>query len=90
MIELEDQKLTDQRSRLTAMKRETRMKELRSLEEARQRYLDQQQRIRENEIRKMDREIQRKVRIRWLEVENHTVYILDTYMQLNHDYLNNL
>ena len=62
MLVLEDQKLGDQRARLAAMKRETKMKELKVLDEARQRYLEQQQKIRENEILKMDKEIQRKVR----------------------------
>lgn len=62
MLVLEDQKLADQRARLAAMKRETKMKELKVLDEARQRYLEQQQKIRENEILKMDKEIQRKVR----------------------------
>ena len=61
MIELEDQKLSDQRSRLAAMKRETRMKELKALDDTRKRYLEQQQNIREAEIKKMDKEIQRKV-----------------------------
>ena len=61
MIELEDQKLSDQRVRLAALKRETKMKELRTLDEARERYLEQQQRIRGNEIKKMDKEIEKKV-----------------------------
>lgn len=61
MLELEEQKLADQRSRLAAMKREARIKELRALDDARQRYLEQQQTTREAEINKMDQEIQRKV-----------------------------
>ncbi len=64
MVELEDQKLSDQRIRLAALKRETKMKELRTLDEARHRYLEQQRKIRENEIQKMDKDIQRKVRHR--------------------------
>lgn len=61
MIALEDQKLSDQRARLAAMKREAKIKEVKALDEARERYLEQQQMIRQNEIRKMDEEIQRKV-----------------------------
>lgn len=61
MLELEDQKLTDQRARLAAMKRDAKLKELRSLDDARQRYLEQQQTLRELEIQKMDKEIERKV-----------------------------
>lgn len=60
MLELEEQKLSDQRARLAAMKREARIKELKSLDEARRRYLEQQQGLREKEISKMDKEIERK------------------------------
>lgn len=62
MLELEEEKLSDQRARLAAMKREAKLKELKSLDDARQRYLEQQQRLRELEIEKMDKEIEKKVK----------------------------
>ena len=61
LVQQEDQKLADQRARLAAMKRETKIKELKTLDDARRRYLLQQQAVKETEIRKMDQEIQRKV-----------------------------
>lgn len=61
MLELEEEKLSDQRARLGAMKREAKLKELRSLDDARQRYLVQQQTLKELEIAKMDKEIEKKV-----------------------------
>jgi hypothetical protein len=64
MLELEEQKLFDQRKRLKAMKREARLMELKSLDEARRRYLVQQNSVREAEILRMDREIEKKVPFR--------------------------
>lgn len=62
MLELEEEKLSDQRARLAAMKREAKLKELKSLDDARQKYLKQQQTLRELEIEKMDKEIEKKVK----------------------------
>ena len=62
MLELEEEKLSDQRARLAAMKREAKLKELKSLDDARQKYLQQQQTLRELEIEKMDKEIEKKVK----------------------------
>ncbi|XP_019849062.1 PREDICTED: TBC1 domain family member 31-like [Amphimedon queenslandica] len=64
MLELEEEKLSDQRARLAAMKREAKLKELKSLDDARQKYLQQQQTLRELEIEKMDKEIEKKVLLR--------------------------
>ena len=49
-------------SRLQAMKREANLHELKALDEARKRYLQHQHAVKELELKKMDREIQKKVR----------------------------
>ena len=48
--------------RLQAMKREANLHELKALDEARKHYLQHQHAVKELELRKMDREIQKKVR----------------------------
>ncbi|XP_066290828.1 TBC1 domain family member 31-like isoform X3 [Branchiostoma lanceolatum] len=65
----EEQKLTDQRVRLAAMRRELRVKELQLLDAARRRFMEHQHRQKETELKRMDDEIERKVRLR--EQETH-------------------
>lgn len=48
--------------RLQAMKREANLHELKALDEARKHYLQHQHAVKELELKKMDREIQKKVR----------------------------
>ncbi|KAL5467429.1 hypothetical protein EMCRGX_G031650 [Ephydatia muelleri] len=61
LLELEEQKLSDQRARLQAMRRELRVKELKVLDAARQRFLEHQQSTKEAEVRRLDDEIRKKV-----------------------------
>ncbi|XP_035678691.1 TBC1 domain family member 31-like [Branchiostoma floridae] len=65
----EEQKLTDQRVRLAAMRRELRVKELQLLDAARRRFMEHQHRQKETELKRLDDEIERKVRLR--EQETH-------------------
>ncbi|XP_078688352.1 TBC1 domain family member 31-like [Branchiostoma floridae x Branchiostoma belcheri] len=65
----EEQKLTAQRVRLAAMRRELRVKELQLLDAARRRFMEHQQRQKETELKRLDDEIERKVRLR--EQETH-------------------
>ena len=53
-------------SRLRAMKREANLHELKALDEARKHYLQHQHAVKELELKKMDREIEKKVRNRTL------------------------
>ncbi|KAI8519950.1 hypothetical protein Bbelb_032070 [Branchiostoma belcheri] len=57
----EEQKLTAQRVRLAAMRRELRVKELQLLDAARRRFMEHQQRQKETELKRLDDEIERKV-----------------------------
>lgn len=61
IMEQEERKLTDQRTRLQALKRELKVKELHTLDAARRRFLEQQQVSRETELKRMDANIQKKV-----------------------------
>ena len=47
--------------RLQAMKRELRVKELKMLDEARQRFMHHHQQVKEAELKRLDDEIKRKV-----------------------------
>ncbi|XP_028673462.2 TBC1 domain family member 31 [Erpetoichthys calabaricus] len=66
----EEQKLMDQRSRLAAMKRELKIKELHLLEAARRRFLKYQQDQKKMELRRLDDEINRKASLREQETAN--------------------
>ncbi|XP_039380277.1 TBC1 domain family member 31 [Mauremys reevesii] len=60
----EEEKLADQRQRLTAVKRELKVKELQLLDAARRRFLKHQQDQRQMELKRLDDEIARKVSMR--------------------------
>ncbi|XP_007898739.1 TBC1 domain family member 31 [Callorhinchus milii] len=60
----EEKKLTVQRMRLTAMKREMKVKELHLLDASRRRFLKHQQDHRKSELRRLDDEIARKMSLR--------------------------
>ncbi|KAG8570135.1 hypothetical protein GDO81_011110 [Engystomops pustulosus] len=60
----EEQRLLQQRQRLTAVKRELKMKELQLLEAARKRFMKYQQDQRKMELRRLDDEIERKMSLR--------------------------
>ncbi|XP_075776286.1 TBC1 domain family member 31 isoform X3 [Pelodiscus sinensis] len=60
----EEEKLTDQRQRLAAVKRELKVKELQLLDAARRRFLKHQQDQRQMELKRLDDEIARKVSMR--------------------------
>nr|KAG5713085.1 hypothetical protein BaRGS_021879 [Batillaria attramentaria] len=64
MISQEEQKLADQRQRLTAMHREVKLKELQLLDAARRKFLHFQKQQREAELRRLDDEMQRKALLR--------------------------
>ncbi|XP_075681875.1 TBC1 domain family member 31 [Rhinoderma darwinii] len=57
----EEQRLLQQRQRLTAVKRELKLKELQLLEAARRRFMKYQQDQRKMELRRLDDEIERKM-----------------------------
>ncbi|XP_030606506.1 TBC1 domain family member 31 [Archocentrus centrarchus] len=57
----EEEKLTQQRAKLAAMKRELKAKELQLLDTNRRRFLKQQQDIRASRIQRLDQEISRKM-----------------------------
>ncbi|EDO35457.1 predicted protein [Nematostella vectensis] len=69
MIAEEERKLTDQRVRLQAMKREVHLRELQLLDAARRRHLHHQQVQREAELRRLDDEIERKALLREQETQ---------------------
>ncbi|XP_038567965.1 TBC1 domain family member 31 isoform X2 [Micropterus salmoides] len=60
----EDEKLTQQRAKLAAMKRELKVKELQLLDATRRRFLKHQQDLRASQIQGLDREISRKMDLR--------------------------
>ncbi|XP_028392859.1 TBC1 domain family member 31-like [Dendronephthya gigantea] len=60
LILLEEQKLADQRVRLQAMKREVHTRELQLMDAVRRKYMENQSKIKEVELKRMDDEIQRK------------------------------
>ncbi|XP_068723216.1 TBC1 domain family member 31-like [Montipora capricornis] len=64
MIGQEEQKLTDQRSRLQAMKREIHLRELQLLDAVRRRFMHHQQTLKETELQRLDDEIERKALLR--------------------------
>lgn len=56
----EEEKLTEQRAKLSAMKRELKVKELQLLEASRRRFLKHQHEVKAIQIKKLDKEISRK------------------------------
>uniref|UniRef100_A0A667YTW3 TBC1 domain family member 31 n=1 Tax=Myripristis murdjan TaxID=586833 RepID=A0A667YTW3_9TELE len=60
----EEEKLTQQRTKLAAMKRELKVKELQLLDAARRRFLKHQQDLRASQIQRLDQEIRRKMDLR--------------------------
>ncbi|KAM6909708.1 TBC1 domain family member 31 [Xenentodon cancila] len=60
----EEEKLTQQRAKLTAMKRELKLKELQLLDATRRRFLKHQQELRTSQIKRLDQEISRKIDLR--------------------------
>ncbi|XP_044215928.1 TBC1 domain family member 31 [Thunnus albacares] len=60
----EEEKLTEQRKKLAAMKRELKVKELQLLDATRRRFLKQQQDVRASQIQRLDQEIGRKMDLR--------------------------
>ncbi|KAM9353380.1 TBC1 domain family member 31 [Symphorus nematophorus] len=60
----EEEKLTQQRAKLAAMKRELKVKELQLLDATRRRFLKQQQDLRASQIRGLEQEITRKMDLR--------------------------
>ncbi|XP_028985560.1 TBC1 domain family member 31 [Betta splendens] len=60
----EEEKLTQQRAKLTAMKRELKVKELQLLDATRRRFLSHQQDLRASQIRRLDQDISRKMELR--------------------------
>ncbi|XP_065914395.1 TBC1 domain family member 31-like [Dysidea avara] len=73
MIAIEERKLLEQRKRLQAMKREMRVKELKMLDGARQRFMQHHQQVKEAELKRLDDEIKRKILLR----EEETKIALD-------------
>uniref|UniRef100_A0A3B5MFS1 TBC1 domain family member 31 n=1 Tax=Xiphophorus couchianus TaxID=32473 RepID=A0A3B5MFS1_9TELE len=57
----EEEKLAQQRTKLTAMKRELKVKELHLLDATRRRFLKHQQDLRASQIQRLDQEINRKI-----------------------------
>lgn len=66
---LEEQKLAEQRVRLQAMKREVHSRELNVLDAVRRKYLHNQTKMKEVELKRMDDEIQRKAMLREQETQ---------------------
>ncbi|PFX32292.1 TBC1 domain family member 31 [Stylophora pistillata] len=64
VIGQEEQKLSDQRSRLQAMKREIHLRELQLLDAVRRRFMHHQQTLKEAELQRLDDEIERKALLR--------------------------
>ncbi|KAJ0000142.1 hypothetical protein NQD34_011984 [Periophthalmus magnuspinnatus] len=60
----EEEKLTRQREKLVAMKRELKVKELQLLDASRRRFLKHQQEVKASQIEKLDQEISRKMDLR--------------------------
>ncbi|XP_059920916.1 TBC1 domain family member 31 [Gadus macrocephalus] len=60
----EEEKLTQQRTRLGAMKREMKLKELHLTDVSRRRFLTHQQELRASHLQKLDRDISRKMDLR--------------------------
>ncbi|KAF7226326.1 TBC1 domain family member 31 [Nothobranchius furzeri] len=60
----EEEKLTEQRTKLAAMKRELKVKEFQLLDATRRRFLKQQQDLQTSQIRRLDQEISRKMDLR--------------------------
>ncbi|KAL4616977.1 TBC1 domain family member 31 [Arapaima gigas] len=69
VLQEEEARLTQQRVRLAAMKRELRVKELQLMDAARRRFLQHQQQQKKAELRRLDDEIQRKMFLRQQETE---------------------
>ena len=63
LIADQEQKLIDQRTRLAAMNRELKMKELGLMDATRRKVLEYQRQQKEMELARMDDEIRRKVRV---------------------------
>ncbi|CAN9514084.1 unnamed protein product [Ophioblennius macclurei] len=61
LLAQEEEKLTEQRTRLAAMKREMKATELKLLDATRQRFLKHQQDLRASQIQRLEQEISRKV-----------------------------
>lgn len=57
----EEERLTAQRAKLAAMKRELKVKELQLLDASRRRFLKHQQEVKASQIKKLDQEISRKM-----------------------------
>uniref|UniRef100_A0A8D3E2P5 TBC1 domain family member 31 n=1 Tax=Scophthalmus maximus TaxID=52904 RepID=A0A8D3E2P5_SCOMX len=60
----EEEKLSQQRTKLTAMKRELKVKEIQLLDASRRRFLKHQQDLRASQIQRLDQEIGRKMDLR--------------------------
>ncbi|XP_028281100.1 TBC1 domain family member 31 [Parambassis ranga] len=60
----EEEKLTEQRAKLAAMKRELKVKELQLLDATRRRFLKQQQDLQSSQIQRLDHEIKQKIELR--------------------------
>lgn len=70
MIAQEEHKLADQRQRLVALHRETKLKELQLLDAARRKFLHFQKQQREAELKRLDDEMQRKALLRDQETQS--------------------
>ncbi|KAJ8013220.1 hypothetical protein DPEC_G00051010 [Dallia pectoralis] len=69
ILQQEENKLSEQRTRLAAMKRELKVKELQLMDAARRRFLKHQQDQRLTDLQRLDDQIQRKVNVREQESE---------------------
>uniref|UniRef100_A0A669BJF8 TBC1 domain family member 31 n=1 Tax=Oreochromis niloticus TaxID=8128 RepID=A0A669BJF8_ORENI len=63
ILSQEEEKLTQQRAKLAAMKRELKVKELQLLDTTRRRFLKHQQDLRASQIQRLDQEISRKMNL---------------------------
>jgi hypothetical protein len=68
-LSLEDARLTNQRARLMAMKRELQVKELKVMDATRRDFLHHQQRVKEARIRRLDDQIKKRVVQREVETQ---------------------
>ncbi|KAL0963382.1 hypothetical protein UPYG_G00305670 [Umbra pygmaea] len=64
ILQQEESKLAEQRTRLTAMKRELKVKELQLMDAARRRFLKHQLDLRRTDLHRLDDQIQRKMTLR--------------------------
>ncbi len=69
MVELEEKRLSDQRARLQAVKRELKVKEVQVLDAARRRAMEHQTAAKEAEVRRLEGEVERQVLRREVETQ---------------------